>query len=74
MKTACDLLLDAPDDQVTRCRLAWKAVAAGDWQDAAHFLRNAANEAGATSWAADARAQAEACAAKIGTAAPATQP
>lgn len=68
MKTAYDLLLDAPDDQVTRCRLAWKAVAAGDWQDAAHFLRNAADEAGATSWAADARALAEAFAAKSGTA------
>ncbi|RQU68080.1 hypothetical protein DF141_28165 [Burkholderia cenocepacia] len=74
MKTAYDLLLDAPDDQVTRCRLAWKAVATGDWQDAAHFLRNAADEAGATPWAADARALAEACAAQIGAAAPATQP
>lgn len=68
MKTAYDLLLDAPDDQVTRCRLAWKAVAAGDWQDAAHFLRNAAHEAGATAWAADARALAEACAAKVAVA------
>ncbi|ALV61562.1 MULTISPECIES: hypothetical protein [Burkholderia cepacia complex] len=68
MKTAYDLLLDAPDDQVTRCRLAWKAVAAGDWQDAAHFLRNAAEEAGATPWATDARALAEACAAKVASA------
>lgn len=64
MKTAYDLLLDAPDEQVTRCRLGWKAVAAGDWQDAAHFLRNAADEAGATPWAADARALSEAFAAK----------
>ncbi|WP_175924560.1 hypothetical protein [Burkholderia latens] len=64
MKTAYDLLLDAPDDQVTRCRLAWKAVAAGDWQDAAHFLRYAADEAGATAWASDARALAEAFAAR----------
>ncbi|HHY6930527.1 TPA: hypothetical protein ACV4T7_004478 [Burkholderia ambifaria] len=39
-------------------------MAAGDWQDAAHFLRNAADEAGATPWATDARALAEACAAK----------
>ena len=68
MKTAYDLLLDAPDDQVTRCRLAWKAVAAGDWQDAAHFLRNAADEAGATLWATDARALAETFAAKSGAA------
>ncbi|KWH59346.1 hypothetical protein [Burkholderia cepacia] len=68
MKTAYDLLLDAPDEQVTRCRLAWKAVAAGDWQDAAHFLRNAADEAGATPWAADARALAETFAAKRGVA------
>ncbi|MCA7889817.1 MULTISPECIES: hypothetical protein [Burkholderia cepacia complex] len=68
MKTAYDLLLDAPDDQVTRCRLAWKAVAAGDWQDAAHFLRNAADEAGATPWATDARALSEAFAAKVAAA------
>lgn len=68
MKTVYELLMDAPDEQVTRCQLAWKAVAAGDWHDAAHFLRNAANDAGATPWAADVRALADACAARIGTA------
>lgn len=61
MKMAYELLLDAPDEQVKRCQLAWKAIAAGDWQDAAHFLRNAADEEGATQWAAEARALAEAC-------------
>ncbi|WP_169742704.1 MULTISPECIES: hypothetical protein [Burkholderiaceae] len=61
MKTAYELLLDAPDAQVKRCQLAWKAIAAGDWQDAAHFLRNAAGEEGATPWAAEARALADAC-------------
>ncbi|WDD90310.1 hypothetical protein Bsp3421_000135 (plasmid) [Burkholderia sp. FERM BP-3421] len=64
MKTAYELLLDAPDEQVTRCQLAWRSMVAGEWQDAAHCLRNAAAEAGATRWAADARAVAEACAAK----------
>ncbi|AJY38184.1 hypothetical protein BW21_6317 (plasmid) [Burkholderia humptydooensis] len=44
MKTVDELLMDAPDDQVTRCQLAWKAVAA------------------------DVRALADACAARIGTA------
>lgn len=60
-KTAYELLLDAPDAQVKRCQLAFKAIATGDWQDAAHFLRNAANEEGATPWAEEARALADAC-------------
>ena len=60
-KTAYDLLLSAPDEQVMRCRFAWKAVAAGEWADAAHFLRNAANEEGNTNWAQEARAMADAC-------------
>ncbi|WP_259675303.1 hypothetical protein [Burkholderia pseudomallei] len=65
MKTAYELLLDAPDAQVKRCQLAWKAIAAGDWQDAAHFLRNAADEEGATPWSAEARSLAEACVKKV---------
>jgi predicted secreted protein len=60
-KTAHDLLLEAPDEQVKRCQLAWKAVAAGDWLDAAHYLRNAANEEGNTDWAMEARALADTC-------------
>lgn len=44
-----DLLLSAPDDQVKRLQLAWKAVAAGEWQDAAHWLRNASRE-GNSAW------------------------
>ncbi|MCB4349596.1 hypothetical protein LA345_37940 (plasmid) [Burkholderia vietnamiensis] len=61
MTTAYDLLLDAPDTQVKRCQLAWKAIAVGNWRDAAHFLLNAAAEEGATAWATEARALAEAC-------------
>ncbi|QPB08670.1 hypothetical protein KB681_gp42 [Burkholderia phage Mica] len=61
MKTAYELLLDAPDEQIKRLQLALKAIAAGEWQDAAHFLRNAADEEGATAWGAEARALAEAC-------------
>ncbi|MCS6428106.1 hypothetical protein [Burkholderia thailandensis] len=65
MKTAYELLLDAPDQQVKRCQLAWKAIAVGEWQDAAHFFRNAAEEEGTTPWAAEARALAEACQGRV---------
>lgn len=58
-------LLGAPVGQVTRCCLTWKGSAAGDWQDAAHFLRSADDEDGVTPWATGARALTEACAAKI---------
>lgn len=58
---AYDLLLDAPDAQVTRCKLAWKAVAAGEWVDAEHYLRNAAREEAGSAWAAQAEAMADAC-------------
>lgn len=61
MANAYELLLDAPDPQVKRCQLAWKAIAAGEWKDAAHYLRNAADEEGSTPWAAEARALSEAC-------------
>jgi hypothetical protein len=30
MKTAYDLLMTAPDEQIVRMRLAWKAIADGD--------------------------------------------
>lgn len=60
-KTAYDLLLEAPDGQITRCRLAWKSIASGEWADAAHYLRNAAAEEGKTEWAAEARALADIC-------------
>lgn len=45
--TVHDLLMTAPDEQVTRLKLAWKAAAAGNWSDAAHWLRNAAREGNA---------------------------
>ena len=44
MKTAYDLLMTAPDDQIVRMRLAWKAIADGDWLVGAFRLRNAAAE------------------------------
>jgi hypothetical protein len=44
MKTAYDLLMTAPDDQIVRMRLAWKAIADGDWIEAEAKLRNAALE------------------------------
>ena len=49
MPTANDLLITCPDDQITRLQLVWKCVAAGEWIEAAHFLRNAASE-GCSSW------------------------
>jgi len=50
IRNVYDLLLASPDGQVTRCQLAWKAVAAGEWAHAEHFLRNAVEEEGATAW------------------------
>lgn len=47
--TVDELLQSAPDDQVVRMQICWRAVAAGDWVEAAHSLRNAARE-GATEW------------------------
>jgi len=65
MRTAYDLLLTAPDDQITRCRLAHAAIGAGDWGDAAHFLRNAARECADTVWGQDAAALANFCEARV---------
>ena len=56
-----DLLLNAPDAQVTRCKLAWRAVADGEWIDAEHYLRNAVREEEGSAWAAQATAMADAC-------------
>jgi hypothetical protein len=44
MKTAYDLLMTAPDEQVTRMRLAWQAIADGDWVEAENKLRNVSLE------------------------------
>ena len=60
MKTAYDLLMAAPEDQITRAQIAFKAIAAGRWLDAAHSLRNAANEE-AGQWATEARKLAAHC-------------
>jgi hypothetical protein len=49
MSTANELLMSCPDDQIKRMQLVWKAVAAGEWKEAAHHLRNAASE-GESSW------------------------
>ena len=53
MKTAYELLLTAPDGQVTRSQLAFKAIADGRWIDASYTLRNAAREESGE-WANDA--------------------
>jgi hypothetical protein len=47
--TVDELLRSAPDDQVVRLKICWRVVAAGDWAEAAHSLRNAARE-GDTDW------------------------
>lgn len=53
MKTAHDLLMSAPDSQVTRCKIVFKAVADGRFDDAAFSLRAAASEESGE-WAKDA--------------------
>jgi len=60
MITAYELLLVAPDSQIKRAQIAFKAIAAGRWLDAAYTLRNAANEE-AGEWATDANELAEYC-------------
>lgn len=60
MKTAYDLLMSAPDDQVTRCKIVMRAIIAGNWEDAAFTLNAAANEA-TGEWAANAKALADHC-------------
>ena len=45
MNTAHDLLLSAPDNQVTRSKLIYKAIAEGDWSEAEFHLENAIREA-----------------------------
>ncbi|WMD24009.1 hypothetical protein RAS12_30725 (plasmid) [Achromobacter seleniivolatilans] len=67
MRTAYDLLMTAPDDQITRCQLAHRAIGAGDWADAAHFLRNAARECAGQTWGQDAAALASFCQARVAT-------
>lgn len=62
---AYDLLLAAPDAQVKRCQLAWTAIAAGEWNDASNFLRNAAVEERGTEWAEQAQAMSDACARNV---------
>lgn len=64
MQTAYELLMAAPDSQVKRAQIAFKAVADGRWLDAAFSLRNAANEE-CSDWAAAAKELAEYCEGKI---------
>lgn len=48
MKTANDLLMTCPDDQITRMQLVWKAATKGDWKEAAYHLNNASFEGNST--------------------------
>ncbi len=54
LKTVYDLLVSAPDEQIKRCQLAYRATLGGEWADAVVHLRQAALEAGGQ-WAEDAR-------------------
>ena len=53
-KPMYDVLMDCPDSQVKRCQLAYKAIAAGEWLEAAHYLENAIREEGDGGWSDDA--------------------
>ena len=44
MKTVLELLDAAPVDQVKRMQIVFKSVGAGEWDDAAFTLSNAASE------------------------------
>ena len=60
-KPLYDVLITAPDAQIKRCKLAYKAVAAGDWMGAARYLENAIREEGPGGWAEDAADVAAQC-------------
>lgn len=60
MKSAYDLLMDAPDDQIARCKIALRAIAAGRWGDAEFSLANAVAETNGQ-WAKDADELAKYC-------------
>lgn len=61
MKTAHELLMTAPDSQIIRCQIVFRAIAAGDWTEAENKLRNAAREEGRSDWAYDALELANHC-------------
>lgn len=65
MKTAYELQMAAPDDQVVRCKIAMAAILEGKWKDAAAHYRNAAAE-GYTSWHKEAGEMSAHCAEKAG--------
>lgn len=44
MKTALELLLNCPDEQIKRLTIVIRSISNGRWGDAAHHLRNAAKE------------------------------
>lgn len=60
MKTAYELLMEAPDDQVVRCKIAFREIAAGNWGEASFTLTAASNESNGQ-WAADAAELAAHC-------------
>lgn len=60
MKTVLELLDAAPLDQVRRMQIAFKAIANGEWDDAAYTLRNAVQES-TGSFASDCEELAEYC-------------
>ena len=60
MKTAYEILISAPEGQITRARIAFKSIAAGKFDDAAFALRNATHEESGQ-WAEDAAAFADYC-------------
>jgi len=63
MITAYELLMSAPGSQAKRAQIAFKAISAGRWLNAALALRNAADEEEDKSgnWAVAARKLAEYC-------------
>jgi hypothetical protein len=54
MTTAAELIDTAPENQVMRSKLIYKAIAQGGWDDAIHYLENAVREEGDSPWGMDA--------------------
>lgn len=66
MKSAYDLLMTAPDEQATRCRIALEEIAQQRWAEAGKFYRYAASE-GCTPWHKEAAEMAAHCDVRAGS-------
>jgi hypothetical protein len=61
MKTMHEILMTAPPEQVTRCKIAMVEIAHGHWDAAASTMEDAIYESEPGEWAGDCREMREFC-------------